>query len=353
MVSTTKQPAMISAQPDAHTEPSSGASKEIMKSPVFVVGSPRSGTTLLYHMLLSAGGFAVYLTESKVFDLVFPQFADLNVEENRRKAFDLWSQSKLFTLTGLDRAQIEARILNECRTGGDFLRFVMEQMARKQNVERWAENTPEHILYLSRIKKEIQDALVIHMIRDGRDVALSLEKKGWVQPFSWDRNRRTVVAGLYWEWLLDKGREYQKSIGRDYIEVRYEALIAQPVETLALISRFIDQDLDYELIQRVGIGSVSEPNTSFEKESKAGAFGPVGRWRKGIPSGELAALEELIGPTLQKLGYPVTPSETSRERKASWPGMRAAYRCYWNLKLWVKTKTPFGRMFVKAGPADL
>jgi Sulfotransferase family len=353
MVSTTKQPAIVSAQPDAHTEPSPGAPAKIMKSPVFIVGSPRSGTTLLYHMLLSAGGFAVYLTESKVFDLVFPQFADLSAKENRRKAFDLWSQSKLFTLTGLDRAHVERRILDECRTGGDFLRIVMEEMARNQNVERWAENTPEHILYLARIKNEIPDALVIHMIRDGRDVALSLEKKGWVQPFPWDQNRRTVVAGLYWEWLLDKGREYQKSIGLDYMEVRYEALIDQPVETLAQISRFIGQDLDYERIQRVGIGSVSEPNTSFEKESQSGAFGPVGRWRKGIPPGELAALEEWIGPTLQKLGYPVTPSEPSRERKSSWPGMRATYRCYWNLKLWVKTETPFGRMFVKAGPADL
>jgi len=53
-----------------------------MKPPVFIVGSPRSGTTLLYHMLLSAGGFAVYLTESKVFDLVFPQFPNLNSPEN-------------------------------------------------------------------------------------------------------------------------------------------------------------------------------------------------------------------------------------------------------------------------------
>lgn len=353
MVSTTKQPAMVSAQPDALSQPSSGAPKKIMKSPVFVVGSPRSGTTLLYHMLLSAGGFAVYLTESKVFDLVFPQFADLSVRENRRKAFDLWSQSKLFTLTGLDRALLEERILNECRTGGDFLRMVMEEMARKQNVGRWAENTPEHILYLARIKKEIPDAVVIHMIRDGRDVALSLEKKGWVQPFAWDRGRRTIIAGLYWEWLVEKGREYHEAINRDYMEVRYEALIGQPVETLAQISRFIGQDLDHEVIQRVGIGSVSEPNTSFEQESQAGAFDPVGRWRKEFPPGELAALEALIGPTLQKLGYPVGPGEPSRERKAVWPGTRAIYRGYWNLKRWLKSKTSLGRFLVKAGPTDL
>lgn len=327
--------------------------KRMMKPPVFVVGSPRSGTTLLYHMLLSAGGFAVYLTESKVFDLVFPQFADLSSVKNRRKALDLWLQSKLFTLTELDRALIETRIMAECRTEGDFLRIVMEEMARQQNVERWAENTPEHILHLETIKKDIPDALVIHMIRDGRDVALSLQKKGWVQPFPWDKKHGALVASLYWEWLLDKGRKYQSKIGRDYMEVRYEQLVGQPNETLAEISRFIDHHLDYQQIQRVGIGSVSEPNTSFESESRSGGFDPVGRWRKGFPPGELAALEQLIGPTLRKLGYPVASQEPSSRPRGTWKGMRGAYRHYWDFKLWLKMKTPFGRFLVKASPSDL
>jgi LPS sulfotransferase NodH len=332
---------------------SSRSQPKQMKPPVFIVGSPRSGTTLLYHMLLSAGGFAVYLTESKVFDLVFPQFPNLNSPENRRKALDLWLQSKLFTLTDLEKSHIERRILEDCRSGGDFLRIVMEEMALQQNVNRWAENTPEHILHLDTIKKEIPDALVIHMIRDGRDVALSLHKKGWVQPFPWGKKRGALVAGLYWEWLLDKGREYHRRIGRDYLEVRYEQLVSQPVETLAQISRFIDHDLDYQQIQRVGIGSVSEPNTSFEGESSSGTFDPVGRWRKGFAAGELGALEELIGPTLENLGYPVTPLDTSSAQQRTPKAMRTAYRIYWDFKLWLKMKTPLGRVLVKADPADL
>ena len=44
------------------------------KAPVFVLGCPRSGTTVLYHMLLSAGGFAVYRAESNVFNLLVPRF---------------------------------------------------------------------------------------------------------------------------------------------------------------------------------------------------------------------------------------------------------------------------------------
>ena len=68
---------------------------------------------------------------------------------------------------------------------------------------------------------------------------------------------------MYWEWLGDKGREQGKRLGADYQEVRFEELVARPQETLSRLGSFIDHDLDYERIQRAGIGSVSEPNSSF------------------------------------------------------------------------------------------
>src|SRR5882724_7794539 len=104
------------------------------KRPVFVLGSPRSGTTLLYHMLLSAGGFAVYRTESNVFNLLVPRFGDLSIPENRQQLMRVWLGSKLYARSGLDSHQIEAKILQECRSGGDFLRIVMEEIARNQGM---------------------------------------------------------------------------------------------------------------------------------------------------------------------------------------------------------------------------
>lgn len=322
------------------------------KSPVFVVGSPRSGTTLLYHMLLSAGGFAIYLTESKVFDLLFPQVGDLRAFRSRRKALDIWLQSKLFTLSGLERSSIEKEILRNCRSGGDFLRIVMEHIADRQSVERWADNTPEHILYLSTIKKEIPDAQVIHILRDGRDVALSLDRKGWISPFIWDRNRSLLVAGLYWEWMVHKGRQFGRTIGRDYLEVHYEELLAQPGQVLAKIGRFIDHDLDYERIRQVAVGSVREPGTSFHEESESDTFSPVGRWQRALGREDLAALERLIGRTLRCLGYALAASSEPRSQ-AVLDGKRAMYRGYWDSKLWLKTSTPLARVFGKASPAEL
>jgi hypothetical protein len=59
----------------------------------------------------------------------------------------------------------------------------MEVIARKQHVQRWADCTPEHLLYLKQIQQTIPGALIIHVLRDGRDVSLSLEKQGWIRPF--------------------------------------------------------------------------------------------------------------------------------------------------------------------------
>ena len=247
-------------------------------APVFVLGCPRSGTTVLYHMLLSAGDFAVYRAESNVFNLLVPRFRGMRSAADRRDLMEVWLKSKLFRVSGLDAREINARIVDECHGGGDFLRTVMQEVARKQGVRRWADCTPDHLLYMEEIKRQIPDALFIHIIRDGRDVALSYVKQGWSHPLPWDRNESLGVAGLFWEWIVRKGREQGERLGEDYQEVRFEELITNPREALKQLGLFIDHDLDYDRIQQTGIGSVSQPNSSFAGESP-GAFDPVARWK--------------------------------------------------------------------------
>ena len=59
---------------------------------------------------------------------------------------------------------------------GDFLRTVMDSIADQQGVERWAEKTPAHLLYIPQIKEIIPEAQIIHIIRDGRNVAASIRQ---------------------------------------------------------------------------------------------------------------------------------------------------------------------------------
>jgi Sulfotransferase family len=314
------------------------------KAPVFVLGCPRSGTTLLYHMLLSAGNFVVYRAESQVFNLLEPRFGDLRIARNRRKLLEAWENSSLFIKTGLEAGPVEQAVMANCENGGDFLRIVMELMARKQGVERWAETTPDHLLALPRIKETIPNALVIHIIRDGRDVALSLEKQHWIQPFPWDHGKELLTAATYWEWIVNRGRAYGQVLGNNYKEVRYENLVANPRATLGDLGEFIGQELDYDRIQRVGIGSVSHPNSSFDGDKKPADFHPVARWKKSLSQQQLVQVEGLIGDTLDTLGYERTATRPSAQAPATLKRMRTIYHAYFSAKVVLKTRTLLGRL---------
>jgi len=312
--------------------------KQRSNAPVFVLGCPRSGTTVLYHMLLSSGGFAVYRAESNVFNLLVPRFGNLSSAANRQKLMEYWIRSKLFRASGLDAREINAKIMAECRTGGNFLRIVMEETARKQGASRWADCTPDHLLYIPEIKRELPDALIIHIIRDGRDVALSYVKQGWAYPLPWDRNAHLEVAGLYWKWIVRKGREYGRKLGADYREVRFEDLVTDPRRTLAELSGFVGQDLDYDRIQKMAIGSVGEPNSSFPEESDNSGFNPVGRWKEKLSWQQQAMFESLLGDLLRELGYSLSAAERKPDNVLRMTRLKATYPRMFEAKLWLKKR---------------
>jgi len=315
------------------------------KPPVFIVGCPRSGTSYLYHLLLSAGGFAEYRTQMNVFDVLEPIYGDLGVLKNRKAAIDEWLRSKGFEVSGLDADEIKAKLLAECRGASDFIRIIMEEVARKQGVDRWADSTPTNVPHMLRIKRDFPDAQFVHIIRDARDVVLSLDKRGWTRPLPWDKKRSMAVAGVYWEWIVRKGRELGARIGaQDYCEVRYEDLVDKPRETLVQLGEFLHHDLDYDRIQRSSVGSVKKPLTAFKGELQQGSFAPVGRWKREFPPEQLALLESLVGDYLQELGY--TLSTTPRTSQPTVAAMRAEYRVFYEWKQWIKVNTPLSRMTV-------
>ncbi len=316
------------------------AQRSRSKAPVFVLGSVRSGTTLLYHMLLSSGGFAVYRTESHAINLLEPRFGDLGKLENRRRLMKAWLDSKLFQVSGLDASSIEKKVLEGCSNGGNFLRTVMEEIARKQGMERWADCTPEHLAYIDRIKETIPDALIVHIIRDGRDVSLSLEKQKWIKPLPWDRHRPLFAGAAYWDWIVRKGRHDGSRYSEDYYEIHFEELIGNPHATLKQLGQFVEHDLDYDRILKQGIGSVNEPNTSFATGSGAG-FNPVGRWRDSFSEQELAELEGMIGETLKAFNYELAAQHGTASGNLR--KLRESYKNYFDLKLWLKIRTPAGR----------
>jgi hypothetical protein len=315
------------------------------KQPVFVMGCHRSGTNLLYDNLQSSGGFAVYRAYLPVYEALMPRFGKFSVSANKKRLMEAWLRSKMFRRSGLDPALIEARILAECRTGGDFIRIVMEEVARAQNAQRWAAYGPDNVLFVRQIKKEIPDALFVHIIRDGRDIAVTLTKMRGLRPLPWDKARARLATALYWQWIVRKGRQNGRTVAADYYEVHYEDLVTNPGETLAKLGAFLDHDLDYDRIRKVGIGRVSDPNSSFKAESQSSTSGisPVGRWKHMLSEKEVREIEGLIGGTLREAGYPLVTTGEQPSLGLSAKIMRAIYAPYFDAKLWLKSRTPLGR----------
>jgi len=312
-------------------------------APVFVMGCHRSGTNLLYDMLLSAGGFAVYRGYLPVYKMLIPRFGSLDKFSNRRRLMQTWLRSKGFRRSGLDGSQLTASILQGCGTGGDFIRIVMDEIARQQKVSRWAVYDPDNVLHVAKIKADIPNALFVHIIRDGRDITLSLKKMGGFRPLPWDRGSRSLLAtAMYWEWMVRKGQQYGRAIPRDYIEVHYEDLVRDPRPTLNFLGEFLDHDLDYDRILSRGLGRLSESNSSFLEEAEAATTQPVNRWKERLSLDQIAALESLVGRTLQNLGYELT-HETARVDFLK-KYLRTVYPTFLDVKLWLKLNTPLGRL---------
>ncbi len=310
------------------------------------MGCHRSGTNLLYDMLLSSGGFAIYRGYLPIYKILIPRFGSMKSRAHREKILQAWLRSKGFRRTGLDAEPLSARILEECRNGGDFIRVVMDEVARSQHMQRWAMYDPDNVLHVERVKRDLPNALFVHIIRDGRDIALSLKKMGGFTSLPWDRDptESLVATALYWEWMVNRGRAHGRKFPADYIEIRYEDLITNPRETLGKLGSFIDHDLDYDRIQRAGLGRLSETNSSFREEGAKETTNPLGRWKERLAHADVAAIEATAGECLEENGYELSLPAAERRRSLRHSWMRAMYPSFLGSKLWLKLHTPVGRL---------
>ena len=297
-------------------------------------------------MLLSSGGFAIYRGFLPIYKILIPRFGSMKSRAHRERILETWLHSKGFRRTGLDAGQLSASILNQCRTGGDFIRVVMGAVAQSQQAQRWAMYDPDNVLHVERVKREIPNALFVHIIRDGRDIALSLKKMGGFTPLPWDLDQTgsLVATALYWEWMVHQGRAHGRKFPADYIEIHFEDLIGNPHETLDKLGGFLDHDLDYDRIQRAGLGRLSETNSSFREEGAKEKINPLGRWKERMAHADVAAIEATVGECLQENGYELSLPTAERRRSLRHSWMRGIYPVFLGGKLWLKLHTPVGRL---------
>ena len=170
----------------------------------------------------------------------------------------------------------------------------------KPAATRWGDKTPVNTLYMSEIRKLFPRALFIHMLRDGRDVVCSLLS---IDPPLCSGLRE---AARRWVVFVRMAMLFGDRYPNQYLEVRYEELVTAPKRQLERICRFLDIDLQKSMLEHHKRGA--KPDDLIRAQHLTGALEPiharsVGRWMREFTPGEVAELERLIGPQLDRMGY--------------------------------------------------
>ncbi len=308
-------------------------------SPVFVVGSARSGTSLVYSVLLATNKFPLYNAETLLLRTCANKYGPLSRKSNYNKFISNWIKSKQFIRSGLDKESFITKAVQHRTTYFDFLDFFMGETAKKQGKNHWAENTPNHVLEICNIAKYFPRAKFIHVIRDGRAVSASLNKLNWIsikQP-----SLRVMSAGIHWQTQVLSGREQGKMLGHRYMELYYEKLVCQPEKTLRQLSKFTGININMHQLTATPYGTLGKNNSVYQKNGARNndlfSKNALNRWKNILSSKEQSILNTVIGNTLYDFGY--TVGETTNVNQLSIIYCKTIY----HLKEWLRHNTILGR----------
>ena len=164
------------------------------------------------------------------------------------------------------------------------------------------ERTPDHVRTLDLVRDIYPDAAVVHIIRDGRDVARSLVSQTW-GPTDHSEAAREWVTGI------EGARAVAPDLER-YLEVGYEQLLADPATHIPEIYRFLGLDDRPEVIER----ALTEAGVPYNVDPAAQSVSAQ-KWRGGLAPDELAAVLDVAGPLLESLGYDTTGTMDGPDRR--------------------------------------
>lgn len=204
---------------------------------LFIVGCPRSGTTVV-QQALNRHSRVVVPPETKFFYYFYGQSMTRQLAHLKRINGDL----------GIDLPPPERRIGNpaDARTFYDRMAELCLQRRGRNDALYFGDKTPEHTGHLHRIAEVFPEAKVVFLYRDGRDVASSLSRMPWMRCDLYT----AMVIWLYYYRILLRWRE---SRPLDTHFVRYEDLVRDPAAELEKLLRFLG--LPYESQMAEGHGN--------------------------------------------------------------------------------------------------
>jgi hypothetical protein len=258
---------------------------------LFIVGCPRSGTTMV-QQALNRHSQIVIPPETKFFF----SFVGHSRTAQHRHIERLNADLKI----NLPKPAKALRSQADCRAFYQEMSRQYLERVRKPNVVWFGEKTPEHTGRLPCIRRLFPQSKILVLYRDGRDVAASLSRMPWM-PSNLYVN---FLVWLYYYWVVQN--EKRKG-GAQLCFARYEDIVADPGKWLGGILQFLD--LPYESAVVEGWGNrEGVPEREYAWKARALckiSSDRVGSFRQELSDEQIAILERLGREALSSLGYPL------------------------------------------------
>lgn len=300
--------------------------------PMFV-GSGRSGTTLFRNVFDSHSQLAMsheahfiapLARRRKVYETAYGFDVDALVA-------DLYDDSN-FVRQGLDAADLRSALEDELpATYADAVRVVYSLYAALHGKELYGDKTPGYVIQLDLLGEVFPEAKFVHIVRDGRDVAMAyLDRDEWGPSTMAD-------AAHYWRSRVGRGRSSGEKLGPDrYREVRYEDMVDDPEGTTRSLCSFLGLGFESAMLDFHNKGSEFAASTphpaAFENLSKPITKG-MRDWRRQMSADDVALFEAIAGDVLAGTGYELTGASMSPALRGkvayaavAWQGKRLGSR---------------------------
>lgn len=276
--------------------------------PIFIVGAPRSGTTMLQYRLRNHKRISFPTGESHFFIPLYRRqddFGDLTCMDNIRRVLDaMYNQSRDFLEGDLHGVQFDIDAL--AREFYDERRYTIPAIisglftrnAQGEGKVRWGDKTPYYVMHIPKLLEWFPDAQIVHLIRDGRDVALSLF--GRQHDFG---VYNSYFAAEYWESYVERGRDAGRTLSpHQYLELRYEDLLESPEDSMKTLCNFLGETYSDTIFD---VNPVDNPGKTPLVHQPINASNAE-KWRTLMSPSQIKAFESVAGDTLRQCGYELT-----------------------------------------------
>ncbi len=269
---------------------------------VFIVGCPRSGTTLLQRIVNAHSQIAI-IPESHWVPRLFDKRKGLTAEGlvTPELISSLLMQPE-FAALQINRPQLAA-LLGTGRpvSYADFITGIFDLYGKARGKTLVGNKTPGFARRMGTLHALWPRARFVHLIRDGRDVYLSTLHRPLKNPKpgvfdSWNEDAATTAA-LWWEWNVRVGQRAGNSLGPElYYPMRYESLVAGPAAECEALCAFLGLPYDDAMLR------------FHEGQARPRAARPIipglRDWRSQMPAEDVERFEAAAGQLLDELGYP-------------------------------------------------